>query len=137
MRRAAGVLLLIASCAGSSGLELTDAWARSSPSVADTGAFYVTISNGGSGDDVLLSAESDRCHTALLHNTVIEDDVMTMVHVESLVVPSDDVLVMEPGGLHVMCTGLSQPLVTGETIDVTLTFAGAGDRTVLVSVEDR
>ena len=137
MRRPALVLVLMASCVGTGGLEVTDAWARPSPSVSDAGALYVTISNDGSEDDVLLSTQTDRCGTSQLHNTVMEDGVMSMVHVESLVVPSGGALLMEPGGLHVMCMGLTQPLEVGETFDVTLTFAEAGDRNIEVSVEDR
>ena len=41
---------------GAESIEITDAWARTSPSSVDTGAAYMTIT-GGAEDDTLLSIE--------------------------------------------------------------------------------
>ncbi len=54
-----------------------------------------------------------------------------------LAVPAGGTLVMEPGGLHVMCIGLRSPLVEGEEIPITFEFESAGTVEVTVTVEDR
>jgi copper(I)-binding protein len=53
-------------------VEITGAWARTSPSVASAGAVYLTITNTGDVDDTLLSAAVDPsvAATAELHETV-------------------------------------------------------------------
>lgn len=42
-----------------SAIDIADAWARSSPSMANAGAAYMVITNDGDADDALLSAAVD------------------------------------------------------------------------------
>jgi hypothetical protein len=42
---------------------------------------------------------------------------------------------LKPGGMHVMLTGLSQPLKQGQSFPLTLTFAKGGTREITVAVE--
>lgn len=53
-------------------IEVTDAWARTSPSVASAGAVYLTIANTGDVDDALIGASVDPsvAATAEVHETV-------------------------------------------------------------------
>lgn len=56
-------------------IEVTDAWCRTSAAMADAGACYMTISNGGPADDTLLSVSVDTsvAASAELHETVSAD----------------------------------------------------------------
>lgn len=45
--------------AAAEAIEITGAWARSSPSMADAGAAYMVIANNGDADDALLGASVD------------------------------------------------------------------------------
>lgn len=139
MRRSPALLgvILLASCAGGGTIEISDAWARPSPGVADTAAFYVSLVNQGDVDDVLLGAESDRCADAQLHESVMEEGTMSMSHLPSIVLTAGSDLEMAPAGIHVMCMGVTEPLTVGESVSVTLTFEQSGDLTVSVPVEDR
>jgi copper(I)-binding protein len=45
---------------------------------------------------------------------------------DGIPVPAGATVTLSPGGLHLMMMGLKAPLVEGETVPVTLTFATAG-----------
>lgn len=143
MRRLVSCLLgvvLLTACGGSGAMTVTDAWGRSTPSVADAAAFYVTFENGTSAADRLLAvSETERCETVELHRSETVDGVMQMRPAGSsdLGVPAGGTLVMEPGGLHVMCVGLRSPLVEGEEIPLAFDFEQAGTVEASVVVEDR
>lgn len=55
-----------------SAIDIADAWARSSPSMANAGAAYMVITNDGDADDALLSAAVDAsiAGTAEVHEVV-------------------------------------------------------------------
>lgn len=57
-------------------LEVTDAWARTSPRTADAGAVYLRIANDGDADDALVGVEVDTAVAARaeLHETVAVED---------------------------------------------------------------
>lgn len=139
MRRSTALLvvILLASRAGGGSVEVSDAWARPSPGVADTAAFYVSLVNQGDVDDVLLGAESDRCAEAQLHESVMEEGTMSMSHLPSIVLASGSDLEMAPAGIDIICMGVTEPLTVGEAVSVTLTFEQSGDLTVPVPVEER
>lgn len=146
-------------------LEVTDAWARTSPAVATAGAAYLDITNGTETDDVLLSASVDATVAArveLHETTAVEDEgdagmgegmggeegegttdtsmvgapMMQMQPVEDIPVPAGETVSLEPGGLHIMMLDLAEPLETGATIELTLTFEQAGDVVVMAEVRD-
>ena len=124
-------VLLLAACGSDGGLTIDDAWGRTSPSAAANGAFYMTIGNDTGQADVLESVSTDACGTVELHQTTMEDDVMRMSPVEGgIEIPAHGEAVLEPGGFHVMCLDKQVAFDEGVTVDVTLHFAVAGDRTV-------
>jgi copper(I)-binding protein len=62
--------------------------------------------------------------------------MMTMQPVESIEVPADGTVALEPGGYHVMLLDVQKELVPGDTIEVTLTFELAGEVTVTADVRE-
>ena len=146
-------------------LEVTDAWARTSPAVATAGAAYLEITNGTEDDDVLVAASVDEGVAAkveLHETTAVEDDgdagmgegaggdmgegtadtsmagapMMQMQPVEDIPVPAGETVSLEPGGLHIMMLDLVEPLEVGATLEITLTFEQAGDVVVAAEVRD-
>jgi periplasmic copper chaperone A len=133
-------VLLASACGGAGGgIAVDDPWGRTSPMNTEMGAFYMTIQNGGDTADRVVAGSSERCSMIEFHNSSMDaDGVMSMAPAPELfVVPAKGSLVLEPAGLHVMCMGLSAPLVEGDTVTLELEFEQAGTVTVDVKVGDR
>lgn len=107
---------------------------RASIGSSTVSAVYLTITNRGGVADRLVGASADRSGHAMIHRTVVEDGMARMRHVGAVEVPPGASVRFEPGGLHVMLTGVSTPLRAGEEVVVTLTFERAGEVTVSAPV---
>lgn len=123
--------------ASDGGLTASDAWARATAPDAATAAFYVEIDNDTDASDTLTGAATDVCGMVEIHTMVMEDDVMSMMPAEQgdRTVGAGESLVLEPGGLHVMCMGLQSPLEVDDAVDLELTFESG--TTIDISAEIR
>lgn len=150
-----GLLLTLVACGGAGNdeatpeLAATGAWARPTPSGADNGVAYLTLSTDRPDAVVGASVGDDRAAEVQLHRTVgasggaghshgaVADsgDLVSMGEVEELAVAPDEPLVFEPGGSHVMLVDLARPLRAGEQLDLTLEFASARTLSVAVPVQ--
>ncbi|MDJ0961523.1 MAG: copper chaperone PCu(A)C [Acidimicrobiia bacterium] len=128
--------LIAASCGGDGGIEIDDPWARSSARMQNAGAVYMTIT-ADDGDTLTgVAVDSSVAMMAELHETQMSDEgTMAMQEVPNMAVPADGELNLEPGGFHIMLMQLAEPLESGDTFPVTLTFENAGE--VVVDVEVR
>jgi hypothetical protein len=108
-------------------LLVTDAWARATPPGATVAAVYLTLDNAAGESDRLLSVASPRAHSAEVHATVRDGEVVRMRKVEPLHVAARERLTLAPGGTHVMLFGITTPLVQGERVPVVLRFELAGE----------
>ena len=115
-------------------LSIHGPWAREMPPVAPNGAAYLRIENGGDEAAHVVSASSPIADRVEIHTHEMDDGVMKMRHVHSLEVPAQGTVTFEPGGLHLMLIGLTEPLVRGESFPLTLEFDGAGTIDVTVDV---
>ncbi len=142
MRRIVVLVLLIgvvaAACGGSAGgIEVTDVWGRPSPSAATNAAFYMNITNGGDAPDQLVGASSPACSVTELHEMYMKDGgVMGMRPVQggAVEIAPGATVEFKPGGLHVMCIGITEELKPGTTVPLTLTFEQAGDLQLEVEI---
>lgn len=93
---------------------------------ADVAALYlVVVDHDGQGDRLLGAQCADG--EATLHETRENEGRVEMRRaLGGLAVPARGELRLEPGGAHVMLTGLRHPLSTGERVRVTLEFERAG-----------
>jgi hypothetical protein len=108
-------------------LEVREAWAAATPGGAQVAAGYLTIVNGTSADDRLVSATSPRAASVEVHEMSMDGDLMRMRAVEGgLAIPAGQSVALAPGGLHIMFMGVTAPFVEGEEIPITLTFETAG-----------
>ena len=79
---------------------------------------------------------SDACGMVELHETVMSDGTMSMQHLPAgIAVPAGSEVVLEPGGLHVMCMNKQADFNTGDSVELDLVFE-AGD-TISVTAEIR
>lgn len=94
----------------------------------DTGAVYMRIANGTGSDEALLGATVPGCGTIELHEVILQDDVMMMRQVEGnrIAIPAGETVMLQRGGLHVMCIGKTDEFTVGQMAPVTLEFENAG-----------
>lgn len=116
-------------------LEIKSAWARATPPKAPAGGAFLSVTNGGTAADSLISARSDVAKTVELHTHLQQGDVMRMAAVDKIDVAPGQTVALAPGGLHVMLIGLKQPLTEGASFPLELTFANAGKVVVTVDVK--
>ncbi len=138
MRRLmAAVTLSLVACAGTSTLDIVDSWARPSPSGTENAAIYLTIENNTDSADTITSVTAEGCGQTMLHETVDDDGVMGMRHMDEAEIPAGGTFVMEPGSYHIMCMGVVEQLVVGDEVEVTVGFGSGETLAATVPVEDR
>ncbi|WP_299871101.1 copper chaperone PCu(A)C [uncultured Sulfitobacter sp.] len=129
---------LLTSTAAWAEIMVKDAYARSSTPNSKTGAAFMMVMNHGDADDRLIAASSDIAKRVELH-THMEDEngVMKMTELEDgMAIPAGGAHHLKRGGDHVMFMGLTQSLVQGEEITITLTFEKAGEVDVTIPVDN-
>ncbi|WP_104053019.1 MULTISPECIES: copper chaperone PCu(A)C [unclassified Arthrobacter] len=102
-------------------LAMTGAWAKAKSAGDMTGAFG-TLENSGAEDITVVSATSPAAAAVELHETAAgADGAMAMQEIEGgFVVPAGGEYVLEPGANHLMLMGLTDDLLAGETLPITL-----------------
>lgn len=132
-----GLLVALAACRGSqteengsttTGQLTVDNVTANLSLPSSTGAVYMRIMNGSGTDDALIGAEVPGCGTIELHEMTMQDDVMMMRQVEGnrIPIPAGETVMLERGGLHVMCIDKTGEFSVGEKVPVTLQFEKAG-----------
>ncbi|MCK2035750.1 copper chaperone PCu(A)C [Microbacterium sp. SSW1-49] len=128
-------LLALTGCAGTAApaesesapagdsVTIEDAWVKS----AEEGmsAAFGTLTNTGSDDVTVVSAETAASTMVELHETV-ENEAGEMVMREiagGFVIPAGGTLPLEPGASHIMLMDLAEPLQAGAEVTITLTFS--------------
>lgn len=97
-------------------------WSRPA-AVGMTGAGFLTLANGGSSTETLVSVRSPVAASVEVHRSSTVNGVARMEKVERLAVPARGEVTLAPGGYHLMLKGLKAPLKAGEKFPATLTFA--------------
>jgi copper(I)-binding protein len=116
-------------------LVLTQGFSRATRPGAPVAGGFLTIANTGSADDRLIGASSAVAGHMEVHEMAMADGVMRMRELDGgLPIPAGATVTLQPGGFHVMFMELKQPLVEGETVDVTLVFEKAGEVTLPLAI---
>lgn len=143
----------------SKNIVVSNVWARESAGAADNGAVYLTIENTSGTVDKLFSASVPQSFAkgASIHEMVMGDgttattmamdssssttagsgssSMMSMKEVSSVTIPANGTVTFEPGGYHIMLTGLAAPLKNGQKFDVNLGFLNGGVIKVTATVK--
>jgi copper(I)-binding protein len=115
-------------------LTISGAFAGATPGAIRNGAVYFQLHNRGSVPDRLVAVRTPVAASAMLHESVVQNDVMTMRHVMEVIITPGATVSFAPGGLHVMLMGLHAPLKQGESFPLTLQFTRAGEVDVEVPI---
>jgi hypothetical protein len=87
---------------------------------------------GGDTEMTTTTAMGDSTETTMAEGS----ESMTMQPVDSIELPAGEAVELKPGGYHIMLLDLVKPLEVGQSIDVTLTFDKAGEKTVTAEVRE-
>ncbi len=118
--------------AASGAIEVLDA--RMPEPAAANAAVYLTIRNTGDTDDTLVGAATDVAARAELHESAVQDGLMSMQPVSGgIALPAGGDVALEPGGPHIMLFDV-QALQQGDTITLTLELAQGDPVTIDVPV---
>lgn len=129
--------VLAAACDGARavGPTITDAWIRPPMGLDLPAAGYLTIVGAADVADALIAASSPIAASIEVHETMAGASGMTgMQPVSRLEIAAGDTVELAPGGYHLMLFGLNRMPAVGETVELTLTFASAGEVTVTAEV---
>ena len=119
-----------------SALVLSHAWTYENAAMADSGAVYLTIENTGDEPDRLIGAAVDFAHGALFQAPVLgADGVLRTATIAAIEIAPGQKLTLQPGGIHIVLTGLQRQHAPGSHFDLDLTFEKAGTIEIDVEVE--
>ncbi|WP_077961174.1 DUF1775 domain-containing protein [Ensifer adhaerens] len=94
---------------------------------AKVGGGFLTIKNGGTGEDRLVAVESAAAARVEIHEMKMENDVMRMRKLDDgVALPAGETVELKAGGLHLMFMDVKTPFKEGDAVPVTLTFEKAG-----------
>lgn len=96
-------------------------------------AAYVSVHNAGAADR-LLGAASPAATKVTIHATSNVGGVSRMRPAGAIPIAAGKMIMMKPGGLHIMLSGLKAPLRPGATLPLILRFEKAGTVNVRLPV---
>ncbi|MEJ1295923.1 MAG: copper chaperone PCu(A)C [Candidatus Sedimenticola sp. (ex Thyasira tokunagai)] len=115
-------------------VEAGDPYARAVPPGQPNSASFMALTNKSSMDHALVAAESSVSKVVELHTHINDNGMMRMRRVEKIDLPAGKMVMLKPGGHHVMLIGLKKQLMPGESIDITLIFDDGSKKAMSVPV---
>lgn len=128
----AGCILVISSFQAMAEVSVEDAWVRLLPPMSKMTAAYMKIQSDQ--DDRLISASSDIANVIEIHQSKMDDGVMSMQQIDGLALPKDTLVELKPQSYHLMVMGLVKPLNESEQHRITLELEKAGKVDIQVPV---
>ncbi|MEM7366637.1 MAG: copper chaperone PCu(A)C [Pseudomonadota bacterium] len=97
-----------------------EAWSRATPGAVRTAAVYGSMTNLSQQKISVYAVTASNADRIMVHDTILADGMMRMRHQETVIIDAGDALILAPGGLHLMLTGLQAPLKENEQFEITL-----------------
>jgi len=115
-------------------LLVTDAWIKNLSSVVPVRAGYMSLSNKGNRDLIIISVESENFSSIETHTSVEKNGMINMQQIDTLSIRADETLHLKPGGVHLMMMKPLTDLSPGDQVAVTLIFNDESKQTVLMEI---
>ena len=126
------LILVISSLQAMAEVSVSDAWVRLLPPMSKMTAAYMKIQSDQ--NDRLISASSDISNVIEIHQSKMDNGVMSMQQIDGLAIPKDTLVELKPQSYHLMVMGLVKPLNESEQHRITLEFEKAGKVDIQVPV---
>jgi len=129
------LLLGLTTCLARAGddLQIENAWIREAPPGARMLAGFMVIRNISDTDIELVDVDSEAFAHVMLHKSETVDGVARMSHMDSIVIPAQGSVALEPGSYHLMMPAPDTRLVEGDSVPLLLHFSD--ERCVRVQAE--
>lgn len=105
---------------------IENAWVREAPPTAHMLAAYMTLTNRGDQDRLLVEVQSPAFSHIMLHKSELVDGIARMVHLDEIRIPAQGSVQLEPGSLHLMMPAPEPRLSAGDVVQLVLVFADGG-----------
>jgi copper(I)-binding protein len=132
---------LLAACgsddgSASSQISVSDAWSLATATGQPNGAVYFTITSASADTLERVSVGDSIADHTEMHETVTNAAGEMAMHelTSGVALDPGTAVAFTPGGKHVMLVDLAQPLVAGQTFEITLEFRRADPVTLPVAV---
>lgn len=114
-----------AATAALDGVSVQDCWIRNMPAGLPSGGYFV-VRNSSAQAVELTGLSSPAYGMTMLHQTVTQNGMARMEHVDTVQVPAQGELAFKPGSYHAMLEKPASELATGQSVPLTLQFQGGG-----------
>ena len=116
-------------------VEIVGGWAKATDT--EMSGVFGTIHNNTPDEVQLVGVSAEIDGVVELHETVPGGGGMMMQEKDGgFVIPGSGDLVLEPGGNHIMLMELTEPITTGQEIDLTLELGDGTEQDVTISARD-
>ncbi len=120
--------------AAASGLEISDVtmdW----PANPEVAAVHLKVTNHDATADALVGASTTIASSVMVHRTDVDDlGRAVMSEAQQVEIAPRSTVTFEPNGLHVMVSGIHEPLEVGDEVPLDLIFREAGTVSVTAVV---
>lgn len=72
---------------------------------------------------------------AEIHQTTIKEGIASMSKIETLTIPANGSVTLEPGGFHIMLMKLQGPLIKGDPLSLSFNDSNNNEYAVILSIE--
>lgn len=120
-------IALMSSALAADGVMVMNAWIAEAPPTAKMNAAYMDVMNHSDKQRVLTGVSSAQLGHVMMHNTIMEDGMAKMRHLDKVVIEPQQTVSFKPGGRHLMFSAPSPYLKEGDQVSMTLEFAN-GDK---------
>ena len=116
-------------------VNVEQSYVRSAIQQQRNSAAFMNLTNQGA-QGAIVNAKSTVAKIVELHTHINDSGVMRMRKIEQIDLPTDKVIKLQPGGLHIMLLGLNRDLKPGDRVDVTLGFDDGSEKVLQVPVQN-
>jgi hypothetical protein len=128
------ILLIIFPVVAQAELEFEDTWIKNLPPTVPVRAGYMRIYNPGSKAVSILSVSSDAFSNVEVHQTIMQDGLMSMEQVPALTIEPNSQLDLKPGGIHLMLMHPFEPTRPGDKIRITFELSDGSQQSPVFTV---
>lgn len=114
-----------------------NAWIREPHPSAPVNAAYMTIVNYGAEPLKLAEITAEAYSSVEIHEMIEEDGMRKMRKLDGVEIASHGVLILQPGGKHLMLRQPKRVMRSGDVVDMVLVFESGEEQLVAVQVDTR